>query len=511
MRRSVLTFILIPLLLFYCLPVEAAEKEARDWQDETIYYISVDRFNNSDQTNDFNVNTKDPAKYHGGDFQGVIDQLDYLHDMGFTTINLSPIFESKKNDFQGYSIRDFYKTNEHFGSLKTFKKLVKEAHKRNMKVMIDFVTNNVALNHPWLNDSTKKAWFHEEKAIRNSSDQQDLEKGWVNGLPDLNQNNQEVKKYLIDCAKWWIEETDIDGYRLNQMNYVPLSFWKDFVKEVKTIKSNVYLLGDVQSKDTNYLKSYQDSGIDGLLDFPLNPPLREAFAEPDQSLDKVLEMDKEQMTSIQNSMRMGTFMDTPETVRFTRDAVILNQHPGPRWKLALTYLYTTPGVPVVYYGSEIALDGGKGADGQNQMDFRTDQELVEYITKLVEVRKQLPSLANGTFKVLYSKDGMAVYKREFKGETSIIALNNTTKTQKVTLTDNELAADKELRGLLAGDLVKSKNNEYNIILDRDKAEIYVLAEKSGLNYQYIVAMGLVYLLFIVFIVVIWKRSKRKRA
>lgn len=509
MKKGVLTFILIPLLLFYALPVGAAEKEVRTWQDETIYYITIDRFNNSDSNNDYDVNAKDPASYHGGDFQGVINQLDYLKDMGFTTINLSPIFDNEKNDYQGYSVEDFYKTDEHFGSLKTFKKLIKEAHNRDIKVIVDFVSNNVGMNHPWVNDPAKKDWFHKQKEI-DFNDQKGLENGWYNGLPDLNQDNPEVKKYLIDCAKWWIQETDIDGYRLDKMNYVPLSFWKDFVKEVKSVKEDIYFIGDIRSDDPTYIKNYQESGIDGLLDYPLNQPLREAFSKPNQPLDKLLAMKEEQQTFYDHPMLMGSFMDNPETVRFTRDSVRNNEHPGPRWKLALSYLYTTPGIPMVYYGSEIALDGGKGVDGQNQMDFRTDKELIDYITKLVEVRKQLPSLTRGSFEVLYSKDGMAVYKRVYKGETSIIALNNSTKSQRVTIKEEDLAPNKELRGLLAGDLVRSKDKEYSIIIDRDNTEIYVLADKTGLNYQYLIAMGIVYAAFIVFVVIVWRRSKRKR-
>ena len=144
MKKGVLSLILIPFLLFYALPVGAVEKEERKWQDETIYFLMVDRFNNSDSKNDFNVNAKDPLAYHGGDFQGIIDQLDYLKDMGFTAIWLTPIFDNAGKAYHGYWINDFYKTEAHFGTMATFKKLVKEAHKRDMKVILDFVANHVA-------------------------------------------------------------------------------------------------------------------------------------------------------------------------------------------------------------------------------------------------------------------------------------------------------------------------------------------------------------------------------
>ena len=126
-------------------------------------------------------------------------------------------------------------------------------------------------------------------------------------------------------------------------------------------------------------------------------------------------------------------MDNHHTVRFTRDMVKNNEHPGPRWRQSLTYLYTTPGIPIVYYGSEIALDGGNTPDNRRQMNFRTDKELIEYMAKLSEVRAKLPSLTRGTMDLLYEQDGMTVYKREYQEETSVVAINNTTETQTVAI------------------------------------------------------------------------------
>ena len=135
------------------------------------------------------VNTQDPLAYNGGDFQGVMDKLDYLKDMGFTAIRLTSIFDNSAGGYHGYWVNDFYKPEEHFGSLKTFKKLVNEAHNRDMKVIIDFVTNNVSKEHPWVNDTTKQNWFNEKQEISDSD-----------ALPDLNQDNPEVKNYLIECC-----------------------------------------------------------------------------------------------------------------------------------------------------------------------------------------------------------------------------------------------------------------------------------------------------------------------
>lgn len=485
--------IVIAVFLSMPFPAGATEKKVQDWQDDTIYSIVVDRFSNGDTSNDHDVNANDPLAYNGGDLQGIMDRLDYIHDMGFTAIRLTPIFDNAPNGYHGYWVEDFYKVDEHFGTMKKFQQLVKEAHKRNMKVFIDFVTNNVAETHEWMKDSSKQDWFH-------SKSQQELENAWVDGLPDLNQDNPEVKKYLIDAAKWWINKTDIDGYSLPEINQVPVSFWREFSANVKKEKTDFFLFGvPTENREIDW-EQYKAAGIDSLYDYGHSENLRKVFANTNTSFQS-LETNQENGLST-------TFFDNEFTSRFTKDIVDERQFPGSRWKTALTYLYTTPGVPVVYYGTEIALNGEDIPDNRKLMSFRSEKELMEYITKLGELRNKLPSLTRGTMEMLYDKEGMAVYKRVYQGETSIIAINNTRESQKVTLTGGQLEGGKELRGLLAGDMVRSHDDQYNIIIDRDNSEIYVLAEKSGLNLPLITAVGVSVLLILVFLILIIKRSRR---
>lgn len=455
------SFILASLFLFVTLPVSAEEKEERKWQDETIYYLMVDRFNNNDFSNDFDVDANDPNRYHGGDFQGIIDRLDYIKEMGFTVVELSPIFDNEDDGYHGYWVKDPYNTEEHFGTLDKFKELVKEAHNRDMKLIIDFVT------------------------------------------PESLEENTDI----IDAAVWWIQETDIDGYRLDQADQHPVEFWREFTTAVKQVKEDLYLLGDIKSNDSKIIKKYAEAGFDGFADYPLNEALKASFEQPDQSfLPLFTSLEKNE-----NDYLTGIFMDNQHTVRFTRYPISQNLHPGPRWKLALTYLYTTPGIPIVYYGSEIALDGGEEPDNQRQMDFRTDKELVEYITSIGKLRGQLPSLTRGTFDVLHEEDGFAIYKRQYEDETTVIALNNSTESKSVSLSSSHLEQNKELRGLLAGDLVRSENGAYTIILDRDEAEIYMLAEETGLNLSFIIAIIVVVVAFILFLILLKRRSKRNPA
>lgn len=498
--------ILCALLLFSSIPVYAnVEKEGRLWQDESVYSLMIDRFENGDISNDGDVNSKDPFAYNGGDLQGVINRLEYIKNMGFTAIRLSPIFDNAPGGYHGYWVTDFYKVDEHFGTIKTFQKLVKEAHKKKLKVIIDFPLNNVAISHPWVNDPGKQDWFHEKRDVADAANQLERENGWVDGMPDLNQDNPEVSKYLVDAAKWWIKKTGIDGYSLPEANYVPLSFWSDFSDEVKKEKTDFLLMG-VPTDNTPFDEGeYQKAGIDSFFNYAHSGNLRKVFATTNQSFQS-LYSDSE---SGEKDFLKANFFDNEYTVRFTNDIVEKRQFPGARWKTALTYLYTTPGIPVFYYGTEIAVVGGEIPDNRRQMNFRTEKELIDYMTNLSRLRNELPSLTRGTIEMLYDQGGMAVYKRVYKGETAVIAINNSTESQKVTLTAQQLEDNKELRGLLAGDLVRSKDGMYHVIIDRDNSEIYVLTEKSGLNMAYIAGLTISLLLMLLFLILIIKRGKRE--
>jgi alpha-amylase len=254
------------------------------------------------------------------------------------------------------------------------------------------------------------------------------------------------------------------------------------------------------------MKIYENAGIDSMLNDQHSNHLRNFFATTDQSFGSLNSDIKKMNEQFKQPFLMANFFDNENTPRFTKDIVDKRQFPGARWQTALVYLYTTPGIPVVFYGSEIALNGGEIPDNRGQMSFRANKDLIDFITSLAKLRNQLPSLTRGSMEMLFEKNGMVVYKRIYKGETSIIAINNTSKSQNVTLTENQIVGGKELRGLLTGDLVRSKDHKYDLIIDRDKAEIYVLTNKSGLNFTMIGSLVVVYLLTVLFI---WRIKKRK--
>lgn len=504
--KKVITLILIPLLLVSLVPSVLAE-EKRSLQDELIYYVMIDRFSNVDSKNDYHVDVKDLEAFHGGDFVGIIERLDHIEDLGMTTITLNPIFANADKGYHGYWVEDFYETEEHFGTLEEFKRLVEEAHKRDINVMIDFPLNYVAATHPWVNDPTKSDWLKESEEI---STPDMFTKDWLAGLPQINYENEEAAQYIIEAAKWWITETGVDGYRLEGIQLTDKDFLESFVDSVKETDNEFFVLGEVWSTDPQEIAKYEMTGIDSLTDYASTSNIREAFVKPDVSMTDTIGDIENNIDTYEEPNMVTRLIDSKDMIRFTNQPVALNEHPGPRWRTALTYLFTTPGIPMLYYGSEIALIGNETPDNRRQMDFRTDPELIEYIGQLTKAREKLPSIAKGDFTLLHESEGFTVFKRQFKEETSIVAINNTSGTKDLVLTGEEIENDKELRGLLAGGLVRSNDqNEYHLVLDREEAEIYVLTEKQGFNFVYGATLLSVLLAFFAFLFLARRRGRNR--
>lgn len=483
MKRAICLF-LVPFLLLGGLHAGALEKEERLWQDETIYYILVDRFLNGDESNDFEVDLQNADAYNGGDFAGIIKKLDYLKDMGFTTIALSSIFDNRGESYRGDQVTNFYETEKHFGTIGEFQALVEEAHKRDMKVMLEFIADTVGPEHEWANQSS----YFQGNSLK------------------LNHMNEQLSEELIAAARWWVEETEIDGYYINHTEAAPSFFWEYFSEEVKGAKEDFYILGSVSEGN-----SFAEESFDGMVNLALMEELRPAFADIDVDLADAVNATEKALTQYSQPELNGTALDTISTSRFTHDILTTDLYPGTRWNLALAYTYTTPGIPFILYGSEIAMDGGNPPDNQQLMGFRADKELIDYITNLGRLRQELPALTRGTFEVLHQENGLVVFKRVYESEVLIVAINNTSKTQEVTIPKDKLENDQELRGLLNSEIVRQmKDGNYKLVLDREVAEIYAMTDETGLNIGFIAALALVWIGFAVFIYLVMKRSKRSR-
>ncbi|WP_047980605.1 alpha-amylase family glycosyl hydrolase [Ornithinibacillus contaminans] len=511
MWEKLIAFILVLLVIGSVAPVHAAEQKASTWQDEIIYFVMIDRFNNGDTANDYQVDSSDPSAYHGGDFQGIMEKLDYIKEMGFTAIWLTPIVNNEAKGYHGYWTEDFYEVEEHFGTLDEFKLLVQEAHNRDIKIILDLVVNHTGYEHPWLSDPDKHDWFHEDKPILNSNDQNLIETGRLAGLPDLAQENPEVREYLLDMAKWWIEETDIDGYRLDTVKHVPKDFWEDFSKEVKAVKEDFFLIGEVWHNDPTYVADYAKTGIDSFVDYPFYNEATRIFSSPDQAIGKYMNgIWQRNAVLYENPSILGNFIDNHDNKRFTRLAIEKDQDPVSRLKQALTYLYTAPGIPIVYYGTEIAMDGGEDPDNRRMMEFQ-DHELVSYISELGKIRQEYPALSRGDYELLLDQAGMTVFKRSDAEQSMLVAINNTTADQTVTMTNDMIEANQQLRAVLGEGIISGNSDGYVIRTSSESAEIFVIedeeAQLMGMTSWVVGTGGLVIILGIVFLIV--KRKKVK--
>jgi glycosidase len=472
-------------------PITLVGAEENTWEDEIIYFIMVDRFQNGDPSNDLDSNPNDPLAYHGGDFQGIMDKLDYIQEMGFTAIWLTPIVKNEPMGYHGYWTEDFYDVDEHFGTLEEFKSLVQEAHKRDIKVILDLVVNHTGYQHPWLNDPEKQDWFHEDKPILNWDNQENVENGRLAGLPDLAQENPEAREYLLEMATWWIKETDIDGYRLDTVKHVPKDFWEEFAKEVKGVKKDFFLIGEVWHNDPAYVADYAKTGIDSFVDYPFYNEATRIFSRPDQRIGKYMHGIWERNQKLyENPYILGNFIDNHDNKRFTRLALENNQDPVSRLKLALSYMYTSPGIPIVYYGTEVAMDGGDDPDNRRMMDF-SNHELIPYISTLGKLRQEHPALTKGKYDILIDDVGITVFNRTFEDDRLIIAINNTDEDQEIILTEDLLAKNYQLNPVFGEKVVSHNEDGYTITLPKESSEIYLVTEsiendKTSFNYWFII-------------------------
>lgn len=494
-----IVFLAMSFLLFLSVQNKALaeKKEERSWKDETIYFIMIDRFHNGDKSNDFEADISDPAAYHGGDFKGITQKLDYLKDLGATAIWLTPIVKNEPRGYHGYWTEDFYDTEEHFGSKDELKQLVKKAHDRDIKVILDLVVNHTGYQHPWLDDPNKKDWFHPQMEISNWDDQQNVENGWLAGLPDLNTENNETRNYLLDVAEYWIKETDIDGYRLDTVKHVPKDFWNQFSARVKKVKPDFYLIGEVWHNDPRYIADYNKAGIQSFVDYPLFNEMVRIFRQSGQSLSELYSVWERNKYYYEDPYTLGNFIDNHDNIRFVREALLKQEDPEKRLKLALTYLYTAPGIPIVYQGTEHMMDGAKDPDNRRMMNFSKNKDIETFTAQLGKLRQNHPALRRGDYSMVVDKDGSAVFKRTYEDESLYIVFNNDKKKSTITFSDKGLQ-NKKLVDLLSDAEVTVNKDSVAIEAKGESAYIFSKQNADSHTFLYGIIAGILALAGILF-------------
>ena len=380
-----------------------------DWVAETVWYqIFPERFANGNPEIspkgalawDSSIKPK-TSDFFGGDLQGIIDHLDYLQDLGITGLYLCPIFESPSN--HKYNTTDYFEIDRHFGDKETFRQLVTEAHQRGMKIMLDAVFNHIGDQSPqWQDvlkhgeDSVYKDWFHVQEFPVTKDKLANPRKlpyhtfAFASYMPKLNTANPQVRDYLLSVATYWIEEFDIDAWRLDVANEVDHQFWRDFRKAVLAKKPDLYILGEVWHTSQPWLNGDEFHAV---MNYPLSDSIKDYFLRGVKKTSQFIdEINGQSMYYRQQiSEVMFNLLDSHDTERILATA----KGDVQLVKSALTCLFLQRGTPCFYYGTELELDGGPDPDCRRVMPWKRvsdSNEMLDFMKKLIQLRKDVSDI-----------------------------------------------------------------------------------------------------------------------
>jgi glycosidase len=482
---------------------------------DVIYLIVTDRFADGDPNNDGPLAhdaQSSPAAaaeraklrgWHGGDLRGITQHLDYLQQLGVTTVWTTPVYQNHGPEaFHGYHTTDYYSVDEHYGTLADLQTLVQSLHARHMKLILDTVPNHVGPFHPWVLDEPSPDWFHGTLAhhIAGETDFSALIDphaspasrvptldGWfVDALPDMNTNSPAVALYLRQNAVWWIEETGADGLRIDTFPYVDRAFWHAYMDELSHLYPHLTEVGEVSTEDPEINSAFAggvtragvDTGLYTPFDYPFYHAMRDVFAgtAPFTRLTRTLTSDE----LYPHPGRLVSFLGNHDQARLAEDV------PDPALRaLAYTVLLTTRGTPQLYYGDELAMRGGN--DPNNRHDFpggflptepgafvadgRTPPQQAEFsiIQRLLALRQSQPALETGTEQILHAGNDTLVYLRTLVGEPTqqvLVAVNKSGAAQTVSidLTGTAAADVRHVSPLMGSSAVTISSGKLTITL-----------------------------------------------
>lgn len=384
------------------------------WVNDTIWYqIFPERFCNGDPSNDpegtlpwRNRGSVTNQEFFGGDLQGIINKLDYIKELGISGLYLTPINEAPSS--HKYDTQDYTKIDPHFGSEETMIRLVREAHNRGIRVMLDGVFNHSGrLFAPWLDVQDKgpeseywdwfmiNEWpFKEEGGCAYAKQYYTF--AFFDGMPKLNTNNPKVREYLIGVCENWVKNYDVDGIRLDVANEISHAFCKELRAHLKAIKPDIYILGEIWHDAMPWLRGDE---FDAVMNYPLGESIKDFW------IDKSLTNEDFEYTinrcytgyMQQTNDVLFNLLDSHDTKRLRTDVKNLDEY-----FQQLAVLFTMPGSPCIYYGTEIAMEGGHDPDCRRcmpweEIDNGVYDERIAIIKSLLHLRRSEPLLRNRNF------------------------------------------------------------------------------------------------------------------
>lgn len=476
---------------------------------DVIYLLMPDRFANGDPSDD-NVegmleksDRSNPSGRHGGDLKGISDHLDYVKDLGATGIWLNPFLENNQpsSSYHGYSITDLYRVDPRYGTNEEFQNLVAKAHNMGLKLVMDMIFNHIGSGHWWMKDLPSTDWIHQFKNFTRSNyrvsayidpyaaktDAELSEKGWFDvTMPDLNQSNPLVEAYLTQNSLWWIAFSGIDGIRMDTYPYPDKNMMSRWAKRITDEFPGFFIVGEVwyQQEALTAYWSYNKTNTDGyrsnlpsVTDFPLSLSTHKAFNEPDSWTEGLarfyLVLAQDFLYS--DPFRNVIFLDNHDLTRFFTQT-------GKRldiYKMALAFILTTRGIPQLYYGTEIVMQGDqKLGDGYLREDFpggwdgdiknvfsgknlnSTEKEAYDFTKKLLNWRKGKDVIHTGKLKQYIPENNLYVYFRHNTKESVMIILNNSETASRTIRKERYLESMEEFTG--ATDIISGREiNDLN--------------------------------------------------
>lgn len=420
---------------------------------------------------------KDPNGRHGGNIRGIIDNLDYIDSLGVTAIWSCPVLENDMpgGSYHGYATTDYYRIDPRFGTNEDWQELVAAAGKKGIKVVMDMIFNHSGINHPWMADMPSKDWFNHPEGNETTNfrlttlhdpyvSDYDLDhtvNGWfVHAMPDLNQRNPHLLKYLIQNSIWWIESSKINGIRMDTYPYADSRAMAKWIDAVMNEYPNFNIVGECwygnEAGSAFWQKGNrinpEDPRLPTVMDFKISIDGHKFFDEetdPWNGLNHLYDHLAQDFL-FPDPQKILTFLDNHDTDRF----LLAEPDSLGSWKQALTFLLTSRGIPQLYYGTELLMNGSKeGSDGYVRRDFpggfpgdtinaftaegRTplQNEAWDYLSKLLHWRRGAANevIAKGSLKHFMPQNGMYVYQRKLGDKEVIVLLNGTSKPMTIDM------------------------------------------------------------------------------
>lgn len=439
---------------------------------DAIYLLMPDRFANGNPANDDmpgmleKADRSKPSGRHGGDIAGILQNLDHIQNMGFSSIWINPLLENNqpRYSYHGYAVTDFYTIDARFGGNQEYVELIKAADARGMKIIKDMIFNHCGHHHWWMKDLPARDWLNQWPEFTRTSyrmttivdphaakaDYQRMMNGWFDtNMPDLNQQNRLLALYLIQNSVWWIEYAGIHGIRMDTQPYADLGFMSDWGKYVMTEYPNFNIVGESWLGLPAMISYFQggkknhdgyDSHIPSVFDFSLYDAIGEAFTEQPGWASGLMRIYNSltQDFLYADPFNLVIFGDNHDTDRILHRVGDNLEN----LKMALTLIFTTRGIPSVYTGTEL-LKSAKEHDGHGELraDFpggwagdpvnaftaagRTPEqnEIVNLITQLLQFRNQNPVMHYGRLKQFVPENNVYVYFRYDDQKTVMVILS----------------------------------------------------------------------------------------